>query len=113
MALKKDDHGVRVIAPKETGSEQTAQSVVLDTFTVIEGRKKTTYGLLFRVDTNEFLTAIAQSTPPKVLGEGEVPSTTWAVAMVDTNMWTAVNRFWNARMGMAKINADGMVTVTI
>lgn len=111
--LQKNENGIRVIAPEDTGSSKTAQCVVLDTFTKITGDKKTTYGLLFNVDSHEFLMAIAEPAQPQVVGEDGVSTTKWGIIMVETNIKSAVDRFYAARLGIIEPVTNGVVTVII
>lgn len=106
-------NGVKVIAPPEdTGSTQKAECVVLDTFTTIRGNKRTTYGLLFKVETSEFLTAIAEHIP-EVIKEDEIPETKWAICTVEHDLKCATDKFYAARMGTVTIKQTGVVTVIV
>lgn len=113
MAMEMNEHGVQVVAPPaDSNSKQTAECVVLDTFTKIYGNKRNTYGLLFKVETHEFMMAMAENVP-QVLSDGEIPVTKWAILIVEQDHKTASDRFYAAKLGLIDMKQTGVVTVIV
>lgn len=113
MAMEVNEHGVQVVAPPaDSNSKQTAECVVLDTFTKIYGNKRNTYGLLFKVETHEFMVAMAENVP-QVIGDGEIPVTKWAILIVEHDHKTASDRFYTAKLGLLDLKQTGVVTVIV
>lgn len=109
MAVTKE--GVATLMPQADGEQINTQpqSIVLETFTRVVGNKQITYGLLYRTDTKEIITAIAEGQHEK---DGQM-MTNWQIIMSDRELKVACDRFYAAKVGIVKLQATGIVTVTV